>query len=225
MKAYQLMRVVKQHILSSLPSFKVKRSTLLYETPIEMILRAFYFQTSYLDKESFTVWAFAQPLYVPSDHIVLNIGGRLGWLWRNRDIWWTIQLGDVESEYRTMQDLLGWIQKVGLPFLESIKTPADIIQWIRKQSGNPSDEHYQEIIAYSYVLLGNYREASHTISRLLPNLYRHSGDYPWMLEIACRVERMKELLDHSPDDAIHQLRTWRDWTLKQLRLEKEIEPH
>lgn len=217
------MRIVKRHILPSLPGFKVKRSTLLVAEPIEMILRAFYFQTSSYVKEDFTVWAFAQPLYVPCDHLVLNTGGRLGWLWRGRDIWWTVQLGDAESEYRTMQDLLGWIQRVGLPFLESIQSPSDIVYWIQKRSGNLNDVYYQEIIAYSYVLLGEYETALRTINRLIPRLQRDSEGCAWMLEILERVETMKGLLQQSPEAALHQLRAWRRWTLRQLRLEKAIE--
>ncbi|MEM0503966.1 MAG: hypothetical protein QXT58_04580 [Archaeoglobaceae archaeon] len=224
MKVDRLMRVVKAYILPSLPNFRLKRSSCLYATPVEMILRAFYFQTSYLDPEAFTVWAFAQPLYVPYENIVLNIGGRLGWLWRDKDIWWRIQLGDADSERNTMQDVLWYIQKVGLPFIESMQTPKDIIYWIRKKSGNPDDEHYQEVVAYSYVLLGDYKRALHIVDRLISTLNRHKEDYPWMFEMEERVNLIKDLLQQSPEAAIQQLREWRNWTLKQLRLEKEIEP-
>lgn len=223
MRVERLMRVVKEHILPSLPNFRVKRSSCLYVTPVEMIWRAFYFQTSYLDPEAFTVWAFAQPLYVPYEHIVLNIGGRLGWLWRDKDIWWRIQLGDADSERDTMQDVLWYIQKVGLPFIESMQTPKDIIYWIQKKSGNPNDEHYQEVIAYSYVLLGDYKRALHIVDRLISTLNRHKEDYPWMFEMEERVNLIKDLLQQSPEAAVQQLCEWRNWTLKQLRLDKEIE--
>ncbi len=222
MKASSLMRTVRKHILPLLPNFRYKPTTILYATPVEMVLRAFYFQTSYLDKAAFTVWAFAQPLYVPCDHFVLNIGGRLGWLHRGRDIWWRWHPEDSELEKQVMQEIYWYIQKYGLPFLDKVGTPGEVIEWIDKKSGNPQDVYYQEIKAYSYILIGNDRDAQKVLPRLYTELRQDEPNYPWMGEIAERVSRMMSLLEQSSEAAVQQLYEWRKFTLTQLRLEKEI---
>jgi len=222
MKASDLMRVVRKQILPLLPNFKYKPTTILYATRVDMVLRAFYFQTSYLDKEAFTVWVFAQPLYVPCDHFVLNIGGRLGWFQRGEEIWWRWRPNDAELEKQVMQEVYWYIQKHGLPFLERVRTPNDIIWWIDKKSTNPRDVYYQETKAYSYVLVGDYRRALQILSRLYTELRHDEPNYPWMGEMAERVSLIQSLLEQSPEAAIQQLHEWRNWTLTKLRLEKEI---
>lgn len=222
MKASILMKAFRKHILPLLPNFRYKPTTILYATPVEMVLRAFYFQTSYLDREAFTVWVFAQPLYVPCDHFVLNIGGRLGWFQHDRDIWWRWRPEDNEQEKQVMQEIYWYMQKYGLPFLDKVRTPSEVIWWIDKKSGNPKDVHYQEIKAYSYILIGDYRLARRILPRLYTELRQDEPNYPWMGEIAERVNRMMSLLEQSSEAAVQQLYEWRQFTLTQLRLEKEI---
>jgi len=222
MKASDLMKAVRRHILPLLPGFKYKPTTILYATPAELVLRAFYFQTSYLDRDAFTVWAFAQPLYVPYDHLVLNIGGRLGWLHKGKDIWWRWRPNDAELEKQVMHEIYWYIQKYGLPFLDRVRTPSDVIWWIDKKSGNPKDVHYQEAKAYSYILTGNCDRAQRILPRLYTELRQDEPNYPWMGEMAERVSLIQSLLEQSPEAAIQQLHEWRKWTLTKLRLEKEI---
>lgn len=114
---------------------------------------------------------------------------------------------------------------VGLPFLRRLATPEDFVRHGASASGVPRDPHVREAIAYSRVLTGDYGKASKELKRLYGELVREQDAYPWMKEMAERVAYLVELLHQSPDVAIRQLRAWRDWTLKQLRLEKEIEPH
>lgn len=233
MKAADLMRVVKRHILPHLPEFRVKRWSFLYATPVDMVWRAFHFQVSYTEQEAFTVWMFAQPLYVPADCPVTDIGESLGRSCYRRNRWWTIQLGDAQSEQQVMDEVLWLIQKVGLPFLGRLKTPADIIRWIQKKSDDPDAPYSQEILAYSYILEGDYRRARRMIDRLIPELQHEIDEsslthrtlvqsiYEPTIE---RLTQIKDLLGQSPDLAVQRLYEWRHWSLKQLRLEEEIPP-
>ncbi len=223
MKASDLMKVAKRCVLPHLPSFKVKGTTILYEAPIGLFLRALHFQTSSLDPQRFTVWAFVQPLYIPRDHFVLNIGGRLGWLLGDRDIWWCWDAEDTDFQEQVMRDVLQYIRQVGLPFLQKFQTPKDVIRWLRKlDAGERAKVWHDEILVCSLILEGDYRGAQRLISRVYPELLRHIHDEPWRLEIAERLMLLQTLLQQSPEDAIKQLYAWRQWTLKQLRLEKEI---
>lgn len=222
MKANQILKAMKKHVLPHLPGFRVKGTAILYATPVNMILQGFAIQTSYMSKEAFTVWVFSQPLYVPEDVIVLSMGGRLPWLLRGRDIWWIWNPEDDKREEVVMQDVLYHMQKVGLPFLESTRTPSDIIRWIKKKSSNPEDSHWHEIEAYSRILIGDYRRATRILEKLYPHLLSDKEEYPWMGEMAERVKKMLELLQTSPDQGVRQLYEWRAWTLRALRLEQEI---
>lgn len=233
MRINQLMRVVRQHILPHLPGFRVKRWSFLYATPVSLIWRAFHFQVSYTQKEAFTVWMFAQPLYVPADRPVTDIGESLGRSWYHRNRWWTVQLGDAQSEQQVMDEVLRLIQKVGLPFLERLQTPADIIWWIQKKSDDRDAPYSQEILAYSYILEGDYRRARRIIDRLIPELQyeieesspTHRTLVQWIYEPTIdRLTQVKDLLEQSPDLAVQRLYAWRHWSLKQLRLEEEIHP-
>lgn len=222
MKASQILKAMKKHVLPHLPGFRAKGTTILYARPVEMILQGFAIQTSYMNKEAFTVWVFSQPLYVPQDTIVLSIGGRLPWLLSGRDIWWIWKPEDDKREEVVMQDVLYHMQKVGLPFLERTRTPSDVIRWLDKEYSNPEDSHRHEIEAYSRILIGDYRQAAHILARLSPHLLSNREEYPWMSEMAERVKKMQELLQASPDHAVRQLYEWRVWTLRALRLEHEI---
>lgn len=224
MKANQVMRLVKQYILPHLPGFQIKRSSYLYATPVEMILRGFYFQTSYLDRTAFTVWVFVQPLYIPKEHVVLNIGGRLGWLKKDEDIWWQWSPDEPEHEEPTLLNVLEFIQEVGLPFLEQLQTPADLIRRGAKISGVPKNCYGQEVIAYSYILTGDYRKAKQLLARLYRELRRDEKDYLWMGEMADRAELLLETLDRDHREAVRLLHEWRDSTLRNLHLEKVIAP-
>lgn len=60
-------------LTKELPGFAVKGS-LMFIPPCRHLLRGIYFETSAADKRSFYVTVFVLPLFVPTDHIYLNLG-------------------------------------------------------------------------------------------------------------------------------------------------------
>lgn len=222
MKTRELMRLVRQYVVPSLEGFRIHRS-LLYVHPVEMVLRGFDWQCSYMDPCAFTVEVFAQPLYVPSDCVVYTFGNRLSWLKHRRDLWWRLDCEGRSSYEAIFEEIVGHIFDVGLPFLRRLWTPEDFVRHGASASGVPRDPHVCEVIAYSRVLIGDYGKAARELKRLHDELVREQEVYPWMREVAERAAYLLKLLHQSPDGAVRQLHAWRDWTLKQLRLEKEIE--
>ncbi|MEN3000338.1 MAG: hypothetical protein ABDI19_00655 [Armatimonadota bacterium] len=221
MKARDLMKLVKRFVLPHLEGFRVHRS-LVYAHPVDMVLRGFVFQPLSMDPNAFTVEVFAQPLYVPSDCIWYTFGKRLGWLKHRRGIWWELDISDLRQSEAVFREITEYILDVGLPFVQRLATPAGFVQYGAKASGVPKDPHVREAIAYSRILIGDYAKAARELEHLHRELIREQEDYPWMKEMAERVETISKLLQQSPEDAVRQLHEWRDWTLKQLRLEKEI---
>ena len=241
MRTQQLMRLVKEYVLPHLPGFRAHRS-FVYSSPVGMILRGFDFTPSYMDPAAFTVEVFAQPLYVPSDCVYYTFGARLSELKYHKDIWWRLREFDPSEAEQDVVGMLRYIRKdfdfnsadqvfanilqliheVGLPFIERLSTPEDFVVRGAKISGVPNDPYVREAIAYSRVLTGDYKKAAHDMRKLYPVLIRDMPNYPWMGEIAERVNRMMSLLARSSEAAVQQLHEWRKFTLTQLGLKKEI---
>jgi hypothetical protein len=221
MRTYQLMRLVREYLLPHLPGFQVHRS-LVYSSPVALILRGFDFQPSYMDPAAFTVEVFSQPLYVPCDYIWYTFGSRLSVLKFRKDIWWRLESSEHSVREQVFENVLLCIREVGLPFIERLSTPEDFVRRGAKMSGVPDDPHVREAVAYSRVLVGDYETAERDMRRLYPELVRDMHDYPWMEEMAARIDRMMSLLTQSLAAAVQQLHEWRNWTLTKLGLEKEI---
>ncbi|GIV05729.1 MAG: hypothetical protein KatS3mg016_1304 [Fimbriimonadales bacterium] len=241
MRTRQLMRLVKEQVLPHLPGFRTHRS-FVYSSPVGMVLRGFAFTPSYMDPAAFTVEVFAQPLYVPNDCVCYTFGARLSELKYHKDIWWRLRefdsskaeqdvvqmlrhiredfdFADVEQVFANILQL---IHEVGLPFIERLSTPEDFVVRGAKISGVPHDPYVREAIAYSRVLTGDYKKAAQDMRKLYPELIRDMPNYPWMGQMAERVNRMMSLLEQSSEAAVQQLYEWHQFTLTQLRLEKEI---
>lgn len=191
MKRGEINRVA-QGIRASQPEFEQK-GRLLVAKPRGRILRGLYLENS-SDPTRIYVWVFVQPLYVPGQHVVFNLGKRLGGGAKT----WTLD---------GMMGLLAAVQKEARPFLEGISSPEALLKWdfIHAYSG-----HFREqACAYSLVALGRMSEGSQALRRLAHAL---AGGRPWMIEIAREAERLAELADHDPKAAQELLTRWESET-------------
>ena len=139
-----------------------------------------------------------------------------------RDIWWRLESSEPTIAERVFGEVLSCIYEVGLPFIEQLSTPEDFVRRGARKSGVPNDRYVRETVAYSRVLVGDYDRAKYDLGQLHRELLQKAHDYPWMGEMAERVDRVMSLLAQSPEAATQQLHEWRNWTLTKLRLEKEI---
>lgn len=112
-------RLARAHLLPALPGYAV-RGRLIFRTPIEMLLVGLACEPSAFAKELFTVHAFVQPLYVPSNHITFSLGDRLGRLGGKGDKWWDYS---PEREQEIMDDVRGYIEREAVPFFAEVETP------------------------------------------------------------------------------------------------------
>ncbi len=208
MKVSQWKSLVNNYLLPHLPDFTFKGS-LLYAEPVEWLLRGFSFEPSAWDRSSFYLWAFIQPLYVPSDHVYYLFGKRLG-----------SGLGlrfEEEKRQESMTDLLTCIQQEGIPYLQQIQTPSDVAWKAKEVHPNPADPYVVEAVAYSLILIGQYSQADKEMTHLLA-YWEQEAEHDWHYQQMGRVYRVRGALRRAPQEAVHLLEQWRDLTLKNLRL-------
>src|ERR1700741_201681 len=132
MKKAELSALLKQ-IQPELPGFKIQ-GQLLFIDPIDHTLRGVWLDHS-MDKRSFYVQVFVQPLFIPAEEIHFNFGWRIGGGSRNADT------------RHLVRELGVAIKREAVPFLTKINTPMDAAEAaiaLRK----PGDPNIQRVIAY-----------------------------------------------------------------------------
>jgi hypothetical protein len=197
---------VCKKMLPDLPGFACK-GWLLYAEPIGHVLRGFCCDASGFDPEKFTVWVFFLPLYVPRKYVSFEFGDRLKDA-RGCDIWWNL------SDPRLRDELLVSIQRDGLPFLEGIKQPADVVTAIHRL-GADSDPYKMEAVAYSLAMADDVAAAQQALERLTKALDR---GIPWQAEMMERAMQLARKLGVDPQEAKRQLAEWEQATVKNLGL-------
>ena len=222
MKGREFERLIKKHLLPHLPGFKVKKAE-LFIYPINYLLRAFSFESSQFDRNRFTVYVFVQPLYIPDDGVVFNIGDRLGNMAGLRDTWWDYK---PEKETLIMNEILYLMQQYGVPFLQRIQTPMDLVEEIKREFPKEDypDSYYNEIIAFSFILSEKFKDALQELNRLIYILKEFPELEEWQLERMKRAERLRDMLKKNKEqEAIQLLKEWTFYTAQNLRLDEYLE--
>lgn len=197
---------IAERLLPDLKGF-VQRTPMVILLPINHFLRAIYFESSGIDRRSFYVWVFFQPLFVPTQNVNFNLGFRLR---------------DTEGNERWHADAPNLIATLGqalqaqaLPFLEAIGSPRAAAEMAL--SLGVTNPHVQEAVAYSLVLGGEINKAIGAIDRLIVGL---DLEMPWQREIADRSQTLKYKLVSNPANALRQLQEWEILTIRSLGLEE-----
>ena len=222
MKGREFEKLIKKHLLPHLPGFKVKKAE-LFIYPINYLLRAFSFESSQFDPKRFTIYVFTQPLYIPQDFISFNIGSRLAMMAGLGDRWWKYS---PEEETFIMNEILSLMQQYGVPFLQRIQTPLDLIEEIQRRFPKKDypDSYYIEIIAFSFIFSGKFKEALQELNRLIYILKEFPELEEWQLERMKRAEKLRDMLKRNQkEDALQLLKEWTVFTAKNLRLEEFLE--
>jgi hypothetical protein len=206
-------RLCRKHLLAQLPGFAASRG-LLYRAPIRDLLNGFCFDPSAFDRQSFYLYVFVQPLYVPCSHIILSFGTRLGFGWELTK----------ENENEVAAKLLTCIRNEGLPWLEPLQTPADFANNIATSTTmyKPDGLHLLRAIAYSQALVGDFQKALGTLKHLFAT-YDSPGpaDPEWQHNLFKEVNCFRDTLlqDHAAAQAL--LKRWRVETLEAIRLKPD----
>ncbi len=189
-------------LLPELPGFAVKGYLLLIP-PVKQILRGICFEPSGFDKQSFYVWVFFLPLFVPRKHVSFEFGRRIGHNWK----------GDAQN---LLHELSGALKREALPFLSPIESPRDVAQ-AAKSLRLPQNPNVQQAIAYALARAGDVNEAVAALDELTRSL---DVKVPWQLEMFERANALKPQLLSDAPGAQKQLEAWETESATNLRLEK-----
>ena len=193
---------VARRLLPYLPGFTAK-ADLLVAIPLTHTLRGIsLYQSS--GARDFYAHVFFQPLFIPCQHIVLNLGWRLGgWghTW-NADAPAAIQMLGITAE------------REALPFLTAIRSMDDVVRAARKLN-QPGDWYTQEAIAYALVRAGHVAPAVGALRRFAAALDRVVD---WQRASAERAENLVDTLLSDPDEAQRMLHQFQRNTARELNI-------
>ncbi len=114
MKSTYLRKLFKTYMAENLPDFSIK-GHLIYHTEIDLILRGLSFEDSAFDANTFNIYVFVQPLFLPTQYLWFNFGERLHQLTKKgTDKWWTIS---SQNEPQIMREITTLVHGVGMDFL------------------------------------------------------------------------------------------------------------
>ncbi len=173
---------------------------MLVATPIGRILRGFYIEDS-SDPQRAYLWAFVQPLFLPSTTVVLSLGQRLGGGSRT----WAV--ANVESAASAVLD-------EGFQFFGQISSPTALARWSFLEAR--TDEHARETRAYALVASGQYQDGTQAL-RAFAALLPATGPN-WMSEMRNRAEDLARVAEMDGEAAQQRLREWELQSRSALRV-------
>ena len=173
---------------------------MLLVTPIGRVLRGIFIEDS-SDPHRVYLWAFVQPLFLPSTTVVLSLGQRLGGAAHT----WAV--ADVEGAASALME-------GGIQFFGPITSPAALAGWSLLE--DRSDEYARETKAYALVAAGRYREGSQALHAFAASL--PTAGPRWMSEMKRRAEELARDAETDCEAAQQRLREWESETRSALRL-------
>ena len=193
-----------KRVLTELPGF-ASREQLIFMHPIRDTLLGIFFDRS-ASPRAFYVQLFAQPLFIPKEHIVFTLGWRIGG-------------GSWDADAPELLAKLGDALKgEAVPFLSKIKSPSDVAK-VAIELNEPGDLNLRRVIAYSLARSGETEKAIHAFKGFLQTMPAEiKAD--WLKEDAQRAELLLKELQTDPEATQRRLQAWEKETLKNLRLEK-----
>ncbi len=198
--------LARAHLLGKLPGM-VLTGPLLHLPDTAWLLRGVAMVGS-VSAESFRLWAFVQPLYVPADRLMFRYGRELSRVGdRGATSWPARRSRAVAAEIVTA------VRAQGLPLLLGVRTPADLLALIREYSQASTDLGHLEATAGSAILSGDgarVRLVGQQLRELPPALAR--------TEAAQRIRNLLAGFEQDAGGAVSTLRCRRDETARALHL-------
>jgi hypothetical protein len=204
MRQREFQALAKQ-LLPDLPGWRLKGPLLLWP-PVDHTLRAVCFEPSGFDRDSFYLWVFILPLCMRHEHLMFNMGHRLGFSWERDDP-------------NLLMNLLVALRNDAIPFLDGLDTPRDVVEAIKHRWLESEDPHVYQAVAYMLALYGDRTEALAAMDDLLRRL--DTGyQRPWKTDMANEARMLKAKLLEDPDGARRMLAEWEAESRRNLKLEE-----
>ncbi|MPM06310.1 hypothetical protein SDC9_52609 [bioreactor metagenome] len=205
-----------------MPEFKIK-GNLLYLKDIDLFLGGFCFESSSSQANIFTLDVFVQPLFIPCEYLFFTYGKRLPSSGRAGEKWWTYS-EDTKDE--VMSGVRSSIIDQGLHFLHD-RLPIEKFLHTYGNDINHPDVNIAESVCYAYLLNNPKREseAINHLNALLENVQNDimtNSDLLWLNDVKKRVELIANYMKKNERiKAIDQLNEWKEYTLAQLKIDRQ----
>jgi len=210
MKGRDFERLARKHLADLLGGGYVVKGKRAHETPVGLILRGFGVDDSSFDARRFTIWVFAQPLYIPDTTVVASIGRRLGQLHGGQEKWWTLT---PDNERAIFAEIAADVREASRLFVQRCRTPGDLADFIPTVC---SDGYFyaEEAMASSCILADRLDEARHHLDRLRSIMSKPT--YDWERVVVDRAEHLSATLATDPEAAKRLLHGWAAETARAL---------
>lgn len=193
---------LEKRLLPNFPGFTVS-GRLTFISPVGHTLRGFNFEPSGFDKKGLYLTMFFLPLCVPRKYLSLSFGESLkGTGWR---------VDDPGLDEQLIAAMQKWV-----PFLQSLRSPRDVLEAVKSEERTFKDPYKYEAIAYLLIRSGEATKGMGALDELLNLL---DPAIPWQREMADRARALRSLLLRNPSDAHKQLESWEAESVRNLGLE------
>lgn len=182
---------------------------ILYQKSESGFLKGFCFEKSSYRKDGFYLWCFVQPLYVPSEDIVLTYGKRIQ---KHKDEWWKIDERDEQAIKNIVIDLNNSIKQEGTTYIEETSIPEGFCNTFDKQK--ELNIRIWEAIVYTS-LYNNSPNAEKEAETFITLLKEQNSLISWVKNIKMNIEL---LLSKTEIERKQLLKMWEKETLETLKL-------
>ena len=173
MKGPEFGRIGKR-LLSVLPPGFTSRGHLVFVAPVEHTYRGLLFDSSRHSRDGFYVHTVVQPMCMPEEHFVLNLGWRIG-----GGVVWDASSQDV------FERLSAAVVREAIPFAGSISTAGDAASALGRL-GKDGDPLVVRATAYAWAREGRLDAAATVLERLEQLVAPHAEEVPakraWLQE-------------------------------------------
>jgi hypothetical protein len=200
-------RKLWSRINQSYPEYRLT-NRLLVRIPLGSILSGVLFDSSAFSKEMFYIDLFVQPLYVPSDHLVLNFGLRAPGQWDYKE--------PIIQELANRVSLM--IRDQASAFHQTFGTPELFYRNIPAKF-SLKDIYLHQALVFTAVHLGKIDEAQRHFETLHKLVTNTDPKIPWPRAVLKETECLVNEATRDSSRARDRLRQFEADTLKNLKLD------
>ena len=205
----ELKKLILQYVDPKLLENSKLHKNILYQSPVSDFLKGFCFEQSGFDKESFYLWCFIQPLYLPSENIVLTFGKRI--LPQKTEKW--IIEKDNESEIiNIFNDINNKIKNEGLAYIDELDSHEKFYMFCKKNK--KTNIRIWESLIYTGLYKG-LADTDKEAELLINYLQKMDMSINWIREI---YDNLKIFLEKNKMERNELINSWKEFTIKNLQL-------
>jgi hypothetical protein len=205
----ELRKLISKYIDPNVKKDLILHGNLLYQIPVSDFLKGFCFEQSGYDKEGFYLWCFIQPLYIPSENLVLTYGKRLS---INKVEWWGIDKDDEIKTKDTFENINSILKAEGLPYIEELGNRENFYTFCKEHK--KTNVRIWEALVYTG-FFNKIIEAGKEAEMFINHLKESDTSIPWLRELA---ENLRILLSKSEAERSETFVKNKEFTINNLHL-------